>query len=194
MFKKTTLMAGLAISALALALPAGASAEWTDKGAKLVKNEAVAFAGNTSFVSNFGGINCTETTATGVLEPGINGKITSFAAINQTTKCDASGGLAFCTTHSVTPTNINWAIQTNTASITISGMHVDTTFTGAFCPYHEITLKGNVGALPNNLTAVGSVALFGAVEVVNSTTGAAIGQAQMGGTWNVTPAGTYGIK
>ena len=194
MLRKAMLLGCSAVASVAMLVPGGASAEWKEKGKKLTANAAVSFSGNTAFVGEIGGINCTESFATAVLEPGINGKITSFGATNNTTKCTASGVLAACSVHSVTATNLNWAIGTTTASISIIDMHFDTTLTGLFCPYHELTLRGSVGATPNNLTEVSKVELFGNVSLRNTKGGAVIGNVQVQGTWAIAPAGVYGVK
>jgi hypothetical protein len=193
MIKKTTVLAGLAVAAIALVHPAIAAAGWTDKTTALTSSAAVSFAGNASFVGELGGVNCTTATATAQLTQGSAAHVTSFGANSRTEKCHTSGGLTFCDLHTVTAESLNWSAHTNTENVPISGVNVRDTFTGAFCPYHEIRLKGTVTATPDNPHAMKSVTLSGTLEASNATTGAYIQNVTAGGTMVVTPSGTYGI-
>jgi hypothetical protein len=190
MLKKTTVLAAMAAIAM-FAIPSLASAAWTDATAEVEANAAVSFAGKASFVGELGGISCTSSTASATLTPGTTGDVTAFGATPSS--CKGSGGLAFCTVVSVTSTNLPWTAHTNGSTIAITGVHIDNTYSGAFCPYHEITLQGEVTATPDNLHAATKGTVGGSLKAYNNTTGAFIQNVTASGELSVTPSGTYGI-
>ena len=184
MLKKMMLLAVMAVAAVAFAVPAVASAtEWTHEGKGLEENASVTFTGTAQFNTGTAGIHCTTVHVKATLEPGSTGKITSFEG----THCTGIGGLAGATA-TTTPTGLPWTIHANAnGSITITGVHIDNAITPSppFPP--GATIFGNVTATPNNSSAISSVELSGTVET-------SVGPAQVSGTLEASPAGTYGIE
>jgi hypothetical protein len=193
MLKKIMVLASMAVTAVAFAAPAIASAEWTDATKKVEVPREVSFTGPAAFTGGIGGITCNNTHATATLTPGSTATVNSFIVTNPTTECTETGGLAFCTTHSVTSTGNPWTAHTNTVDITITGVKIDNTMSGAFCPYHELTLKGDVTVTPDNPHAATLGHLGGTMGVYNGTTTAFVQNVTVSHTVNVSPSGTYGI-
>ena len=191
MFKRALVLGSALAAVSALAFPALSSANWTDGTVNIESEKNISTAGNLGFSGSFGGVICSEATGTGVLEPGTTGRITSSVATIST--CTTSGGLAGCKVTSVTPTGLPWIAHTNGSTITTTDVHLDITLHGAFCPYHEITLKGATTITPNNTHAAGTGSAGGTVPAYNGTTGALIGNVNGTGNGNITPAETYGL-
>ena len=189
MLKRTMLLASFAVAAMAF--PAMASAAWTDNTVAIGANANVTFAGNAAFVGALGGTSCKEAEAAGTLEPGTNGKITKFQP--KVSSCSTSGGLAGCTVTSVTSEKLPWNANTNTEHILIEAVWIVTTYHGAFCPYHEIRLTGNVTIDVTNPHAGTAGHITGTLHATNNTTGANIQNVTASGTQTITPSGTYGI-
>ena len=206
MRKKMMILATMAASLVAFAAPsmANATGVWTDGTVPVEGEEEITFSGTAAF-TGIGGVSCASHSSTTLTE-GSTGDVDTFTVANPA-GCTTSGALAGCTVTSVestytkhtvegvtTPTP--WIAHTTTDAITITHVHIDNTLHGAFCPYHEITLTGDVIATPNNKHAASSVTLSntaGALKAYNGTTGAEIGNVTASGTLNVSPAGTYGI-
>jgi hypothetical protein len=140
MLRKTMIIASMAAAAVALAVPAGASATWGEK--------TVAITGPVGFHSNIGGITCNETHGTATLTADTTGHATSFNVTNATTKCTGHGGLAFCTVHVVEALNLNWPIDKSGHNITVTNVTIRGTNSGAFCPYHELHIEGEAKLTP----------------------------------------------
>ena len=183
----------MAVAAMAFVIPSIASAQWTDGTNAIPGSINVVFHGPASFTSTIGGVSCTESTSEGSAEPGTTGTILAFAAAG----CTTSGGLAGCTVTTVKADTLPWTVHIKeTKDVEITGVNITNTFHGAFCPYHEITLFGNVTATPHNSHAIDTITLgngAGGLEAFNSTTGATIAPITAAGTQTVTPANTYGI-
>jgi hypothetical protein len=193
MLKKTMLMASMAVAAIAFALPAVASANWTHNTNAIASPINLSFSGTASFVGELGGVSCSESTATAEATVGTKAHVKSFGADNPTTKCKASGGLAFCTVQTVEATGLPWEAHTNTSAITVTTVHIDNTFSGAFCPYHIITLYGDVAVTPDNPHKAKTGTISGTLKAYNGTSNAFIQNVTASGTLNVTPSETYGI-
>jgi hypothetical protein len=193
MVRKVSFMVVAALAVSALSLPSGALADWTDGTVNVGVERTITVAGSIGFSGALGGGTCTEADGTGTLTPGTTGDFVSYQITNPTTTCKGSGGLVFCTGQSGTATGLPWTAHTNGATMTITGVHIDLTFTGAFCPYHEITLKGSTAVTPNNLHAATSGTISGTLEAFNGTTGAFIQNVSGTGSGTITPSGTYGI-
>ena len=190
MIKRTMGFAVVAIAAGVVAVPA-ASAAWTDGTVSVGAYANVSFAGNFAIVGAFGGTSCHEGSATGTLEPGTTGTITSFAPAVES--CTTSGGLAGCTVTSVTSTNLPWTMHANGSNVTVTGFDLDITYHSAFCPYHELTLGGSFIFDLNNVHQGQTWTITGTVELRNGTTGAFIQNVTPSGTLSIAPSSTYGI-
>lgn len=194
MFKKTTVLVGMALAILHIA-PAVAVADWTDATVKVQADANITFSGPTTFgAASFGGITCGASHATATLTPGTTADINSFSST--VSSCTSEGGFAGCTVTSVTSTGLPLTIHTTGSAIEVTELNTDYTLHGAFCPYHEVTFKGNFTATPDNLHAMTKVTLSSAgsaLEVYNGTTGATIAAAVANHSLTVTPSGTYGI-
>jgi hypothetical protein len=165
MIKKTMLMAGLAMAATALTWPAGASATWGEK--------TVAITGPFGLHSNIGGFTCNETHWTLTMTADTTGHVTSFSVTNPTTQCTGHGGLAFCQLHSAAPSNLSWPIDKVGHDVTITNTTIQTTNTGAFCPYHEYRLEGSMTLSPvagSNPAAVTTMTFNGGTIVTKNGT------------------------
>ena len=191
MFKRTIALAGALAIASALSLPAISAANWTDGTVNVGENAAITTSGNLSFVGGLGGTTCKEAVGKGTLEPGTTATISE--SVTTVSSCTTSGGLAGCKVTSVTSTNLPWTAHTNGTTLTTTAVHFDMTYHGAFCPYHELTLKGDTTITPSNSHAAGEGTAGGTVGAYNGTTGAFIQNVTGSGAGNVTPAGTYGL-
>lgn len=205
MFRKTTIFAALVTAAVALAIPTAAAADWTDSKVKITKPVSIAFVGGISWTSATGGISCGEAKMELTLEPGTKGKVDAYAPV--VASCKGTGGLGGCTVTSAVTSFLPWGVHTTGTTIEITTSRIVTTLHGGFCPFHELEVAGAITATPDNAEAMttvtlSSVATSGSggthkpagVEVYNGTTFVTITTVAMGGTMNVAPAGTYGIK
>lgn len=193
----------LIVTVLALVVAPYAQATWKHNTQALTENAKVTFSGNMLFTSAIGGVSCSKAQMSATLTP------VWTADFDSTTlsSCIGTGGLGACFVGSITPTYrdhevlgkvtpLPWSGHTSLGAVTVTGLHLDYTFSGAFCPYHALTIFGDVMLTPNDLVHMSSVTmsnLSGALKAYNGTTGQMVSTITASGTLNVTPAGTYGI-
>lgn len=197
MIKKTLLLAVAAVAAMALAVPALASASWTHEHEPITSQKTVTFAGNAQFVAaGLGaGFNCTNTHADVDLLPGETGEITSFEATEAESKCDPVGLFSTlgCKISSVTSENLPWVVHIiNEEKLLITNVKITNHLVPGLCTSiigtQTIVLEGNVTATPDDPDEVHSVELSG--ELTSS-----LGEnVTVSGTLNASPSGTYGIR
>lgn len=170
MFKKFTLVASMALAALAFAIPvSAASANWTTEGSEELVKNTMELRGWAEFVntSTGAGIRCNDVDASITLKEGTTeGSVAKFIATNPETECEGTGPLAPCTVTNVTALMQPWSAVTTGAVVDISGVVIRNTLTGPEgCP-EEITIgpalpTDIVTATPDEPTAIGSVTLGG---------------------------------
>jgi hypothetical protein len=170
--KTTTLAMALGIVA-AMALPAGAGANWKHNGQPIQSNVQVPFTGtNVKFESQVigGGLGCQVTSEVQFKANQTTGTATSFKAhpTSDTANCFGTGGLAFCQIHNLTPQQgIQWVIHT-AAGTTLSITHGDVTaqLTGGFCPLSHFHLKAGTIVGTADAHKVSTITLTGIAWVV----------------------------
>ena len=191
MLQKLLVLAGIPVVASAMCFPAVTAANWTDSTVAVGSNAPIATTGTLGFVGGFGGILCDEASGEGFIEPGTTGTVTSNKIVSAS--CTSSGGLGGCKVTTTAPTGLPWAVHNTTSTVTTTGVNVDMTLHGAFCPYHEIGLKGSTTLTPSNSHAAGAGTIGGTVGAYNGTTGALIQNVTGSGEGSITPSGTYGL-
>jgi hypothetical protein len=192
--KKIGLFATMAVAAMALALPAAASA-WTEKGEPLAADVTINVTGSAAFSGTAGGVNCTHTTATMHLNKDGTGAVSVFAP--QISSCHLTGGLASVCTKLTSVTNENttggkWAVDNKGTDAEITGVKIQNHLEGGFfCP-KTITLgTGNVTVTPDpNTTAIESLTLGGQLPV---STGGNVAVSGTISPVNAGDKGTYGL-
>jgi hypothetical protein len=197
--KKMMVLAAMALAAVALAIPAGASA-WYDAGVEVTSNKVITATGSAKFEGEIGSVNCTKgVDAEGTLfASSDNGQITKFEVTSPETNCDVEGGLKTlgCTSLSsaiaTTPGTTPWPVDGITASddATVTNVVIDNTLTGGvFCP-KTFTLEGSTTMSFDNPKAIKTITLGGTLLLTSSVGNQNV---NVTGTLAVTPSGTYGL-
>jgi hypothetical protein len=196
MLKKIMLLMTAVAAMFAIGAQA-ASAEWYDKGTALVggENPTLEITGTVAFTSTGGGVHCNTGTATLQATGGTtDGHVLAFG-VEETSKCEVSGGLVFLTggtttLKSVTLTGTPTGVNNGGNTIDVSNVTLHNEFNNGF----KLTLSSIAGqplvSTPNNTTSVSSATLSGEL---NSTLSA--GKVKVAGSLNVLApnVGTYGL-
>ncbi|HEY6731086.1 MAG TPA: hypothetical protein VI039_08690 [Solirubrobacterales bacterium] len=186
---RTGLLSLVALLALALVGPAGASATavWEHEGAPLEEHVEIGLEGSQIFITEAGGMIC-EVDATLTAEPGSTGRVTNFT----TKKCQGLfGEIAGCTVTGAEQPAGPWDVHVNTADLTATEVALVRTFNEG-CPVKRI--ESNIPELTTLLPepgAIGEIEYFGNGGA--SIDGGPVGEYEEIGSWFVNPAGTYGI-
>lgn len=194
MFKNMMTLIGAVATVAALTVPTAASADWSAGTSNVEVGVTVPWVGSIGFTSGIGGMSCTAVDSEWYLEPGTTGQVTSFQVT--VPSCKATSGIVGCTITTATPTGMPWTMHTSGTAVEITGVEIDYTFHGAFCPYHEIRSAGTLTATPESPHAMTKVTLSnvaGAFEVYNNTSGATVSSSSALGTLVIPPTGPYGI-
>jgi hypothetical protein len=197
MFKSTTLMAGVAVVAIALAVPTVASAQWTDGTAPVEGNPGISFAGSFAFTGSFGGTSCQQATTAAQITGGQIFAHTNSFAVDNPTGCTGQGQLAFCQLHAVTFEQTQpspWTMYTSAPAIEITTPTLQYHYTGAFCPILTLQLEAagiTLTFAEGEQHAIKQGQLSG--TLTGTSGGKNLGNATVSGTWSVTPSGTYGL-
>jgi hypothetical protein len=213
MFKKAMALALASVLVGALALPASAAANvWKDHSQAIQENRQIQLTGQTQWTGSMGNIGCQVTTTLTMTAGSSTGTVTQYvvdtdeAGSTVTSKCTASGGLAFCQLHSLEATELPWVAHNETQRVQITSGDISYTLTGAFCPAQKATMTPSNPAnshfitwIPNNphtitsFTESGQVAVDtyqGSGELVTSGTAGTNGSLQIlapnGGTYSLT--------
>lgn len=202
--RKIVLLAVAAMTMLAFALPASASASylwaqegwplaaptsWSEDGA-VMKGESASIdvSGTFGFTGSLGGVTC-QADGNATLEPGTSGELDSVSL----SSCSMTGTLAtLCTKITAADaTSQPWGLKATGSAgshtISLTGLSMSFEFEGEslWCP-KSIGVTGSLSLTPDDEAAIDSLSFAGAV-----TTN--IGSAWATGTLNVDPAGKYGI-
>jgi hypothetical protein len=186
---RTGLLGLVALLALALVGPAGASASavWQHEGVPLEEHVEIGLEGSQIFITEAGGMIC-EVDATLTAEPGSTGTVTNIT----TTKCQGLfGELAGCTVTGAEQPEGPWDVHVTTTDLDVTGVALVRTFNEG-CPVKKI--ESNIAELTYSLPepgAIGEIEYFGGGSA--SIDGGPEGEYEEFGSWFVTPAGTYGI-
>jgi hypothetical protein len=198
--KKMTMLVVGAAALVALGVPAGASAQWTDNHATLAANAAFQLTGQWKFQGEVGSVECQVTSAGQLTSGTTTGNLQSFAVDQANGKtvaenCTIGGGLVIvgCTTvSSVTSAGFPWGIHlqsTQTIDITTGTMqnHLNG---GMFCPKTLQLTPGTVVLHMEQQDTWTQGQITGELPVDPS-----IGRPQnaiYSGVVSITPGGTYG--
>jgi len=179
MLKKMTVLA-MALGALvAFAVPASASAFWTDEHKAIQQNVQMALTGNIEFKATAGGfvqggIKCQITSKMQLFVGQTTGQMDTFEpdsdnAGTATNRCIGNGGFAFCQTHNLQPTELPWTVHTNQTGtpdiqVTANTIHLQTT--GGFCPAKFVAITpATLTGTPDNVETTNTLALHGHTTV-----------------------------
>lgn len=203
MFKKTLLLASMALAVVAVAAPASALAGWTHEGKELEGEGHLTFAGPAEFEAPAAGAGAeAELNATVILEEGSTGKVTSVSAsdctgtgnffpLTCTSTFEATKGTGWAPVSSTDP----WIVHCNPGgTITITHIRITNRYYSPLDPDHtEVkatsVLTGDIIVTPHDPSAISTVTLSSENAVV-----AGVGAATVGGELTATPAGTYGCE
>lgn len=186
---KRKALGALAVFALtAVFAPTVASASdvvWTDNGKPFTANRVLSLEGNLRFWHPNGGVKCGVAGAA-VLE---GGKNTGYMGLDiKASNCNGTDAYTFCTVSSVSTSNQFWSIA---GSLEVIGTGTYVTFkfeSSPWCPApQEIAYGGGHWMNFDNVTGMSTWTPSGEVS---SSQG---GSAKIYGTYNLTPAGQYGI-
>lgn len=198
MLKKMGMLFGLV---LVLAVPATASAQWTDNTIAVQEPQQIGFTGtNLKFNGKLGGVEC-QTTSKVQFTKGTTGHVESFVPHpgQATENCKGTGGLGPCQVHDVTALATPWTLHTNTTNISITTGTITSTQTGGiFCLVKHVALSpGTVTATVDDPHKVSTAQLSGSLTAQLETNGGAKHQETVNveGLLHVEApnAGTYGI-
>jgi len=194
MLKKMLLLVS-AVAALAALSPAVASATWFMEGKAITKNESLQVKGSAAFEGETGGIKC-NMVAEGSLTAGTTTGTTQFAVDGTPTAACVTQGLlalAGCKVETVQITGLPWTVhKTSTQTIDVTTGAIHNTLvksTGAACTPHTITLDAgtvSLHVLEAEMNAISKGTLSGTLQ-------SSIGEVEVEGSGNVTPAGTFGL-
>ena len=186
MIKKMMLLAVSAAAVIAFAVPATASAEWTEFGAPLENDAEVVFSGPANFeVPGFAGAHADVTAKLKLIAGTTTAEVLSFTDSNCTGTL-ALNGLP-CTG---TARNLPWHAEVDAnGNIRIANIDLLTHYysdAGHTSLVTQTVLKGNIIASPDNREEISSVTLSG--EGVTANENPAI----VGGTLGAEPEGVFG--
>lgn len=202
MFRKRMILAGVVAAVAVAAVPAVAMGQWTHQTTSITQEKNITLTGTFSTSSAIGGFGCSTGDMGVTLTPGTTGTVNTFESGGT---CNYNGGLAGCVVTTVQGTKLPWTVHSNTSTIDIKGVEIFTTVHGAFCPYHDLRVKGTLRATPDNLHAMTEVSLSatatasgpphvpGGLEFYNGTTGAPLASIVIGDTHTISPSGTFGM-
>jgi hypothetical protein len=155
MLKKLMLLAMAVTAIVAFAVPAVASAGWTEEEKPLEAPAEFEFTGPAQFTVSEGAAGAAATLHVKVnLTPGSTGHVTSFVA----TECKGLGALAGLVCDSTAQNLSSWAIHCSKGSLSITGVDIHNKYTpSGLAP--DTTLTGSISAKPDNSLAISSVTL-----------------------------------
>lgn len=186
MRKKLGLIAGMALAALAFAIPvSAASANWTHETVPITNNETMHLTGTMGFDNGAGtGFDC-EVTANLEMTAGTTaGHVRNFTVFTNT--CVGKGVFVNCKVKSATPAGEPWAAAIVGGTVRINGFDLTNVYEN--CPAESTTIIDNgapeVIATPDNNEAIESLKI----------TGTAAGGLNITGTLAPTILGTWGIE
>jgi hypothetical protein len=140
--RKMALLAGMALAAIAFAVPATASAEetpiWLKNHDPLTEHAELEFAGTAQFETEEGGIHCNETEGHVTAEPPHTGVVTAFTV--ETESCEGFGLLEGCELVDHELTNEPVGHATANTDIEITEVELWNEFAGSGCPVETIEL------------------------------------------------------
>ena len=188
MFRKLSILAIAAISALAFAIPAVASAhEWLEEEAPLEGTASATVSGSLE-LAVLGGLASVKCPTSGTIE-GSNEAGSSVPSFSISTPCTVGGLLAGCTVSSVTTENLPWAVEIiNGPALKVSGIKFTNHFKSGCLAGTTVSAEGALTATPDKAAAMSSVTFSGELSTSLGT------NANVKGTLAVSPAGVYGIN
>jgi hypothetical protein len=184
MLRKSVLLAGMALLATVLAVPASASAyEWLHEGNPLEGEAEIELAGTFNVPGLF---DCPAAKVEIIAEED-NGTVTSFAVEDATKKCKTTGGYALigCKVKEVIPDDLPWKVEVNALSIAWKGVKITHKLEECLFPY--ISIEGEIQATPDFSEAFSTVSLSGSMTTDTEE------EASLEGEMEASAAETYGI-
>lgn len=183
-----------AMAALALALPALASATWTHKGQGALKeNASVTLSGELSMSTEVGDVTCPTSIEATLTGESSSGTVDSYT-VSEPSECDLSESLsAVCGTNGVTKVEKtgSWELTAKETSIDISS--IDLEFQLGKCLIPSLRIKGAATATPDKNFAMSTLTMSGTQTLYNSLE-EEVGNASLEGAPSMSPAATYGVK
>jgi len=194
MRRRWAIIALAGVAALALALPAAASATWTHKGKGELKETAeVTISGELSVSTEVGKVTCPTSIAATLTGESSSGTVNSYT-VSEPSKCDLSESLGtVCGTHGVSKVEKTgaWELTAKESEIEITA--VDLSFYFGKCLIPSFRLKGAATATPDKSFAMSTLTLSGSQTLYNSLNEES-GTASLVGSPSVSPESTYGVK
>lgn len=188
------LLAIAAMTAIALAVPALASATWTHKGqGELKENAPITLSSELSVSTEVGKVTCPTSIEATLTGESSSGTVNSYT-VSEPSKCDLSESLgAVCGTHGVSKVQKagSWELTAKEANIEISSLDLE--FQLGKCLIPSLRIKGTATATPDKSFAMSTLALSGSQTLYNALE-EEVGSANLTGTPSVSPAATYGVK
>jgi len=193
MERKVLLLTSL-VALLVLGLTSAASAAWTHKGkGELKENASVTLEGTLTLSTSAGNVACTTEIGTTLTASSSSGHVNSFT-VSKPSECDLTGSLAaICGTNGLTKVEKTgtWALTADENDITLTSIDVHYALAGCLIP--GFWIKGSSTISLDKTTAIGKATPSGTQTLYNAL-GEESGTAELKGTLNVSPAGTYGTK
>lgn len=187
MIKKMLLLASMALAAVAFAVPASASANWTANQAPLTENAVVEFSGPASFqIPGTAGAEATIHAEIELKAGSTTGTVLSFTD----TSCKGTLGFAGLTCTG-TARNLPWHVEVNGPDLVINDIDLLTHYyigSHSETPVRQSVLAGDIIATPDDPEAIGTVTLS---ESENTTASGV--PAVVDGDLAASPEGVYGF-